>query len=139
MDYSNVNFWAVLVSAIISMMIGGIWYSPALFGKLLMEKNGTTPEDVANFPKSVIMRSYILQFIASLVTTFVLAELLALTGAATFGSAVGIALLVWLGFIATVHLGAVLWEKKSPKLFLVDLTCSILIMIISATILYYWK
>jgi hypothetical protein len=34
-----VNFWAVLASAVASMVIGSIWYGP-LFGKMFMQAMG---------------------------------------------------------------------------------------------------
>lgn len=41
----NINIWAVLACAIISMPIGAIWYGP-LFGKKWMEIVGMKEEDV---------------------------------------------------------------------------------------------
>jgi hypothetical protein len=35
----DIHYWAVLVSAIVSMIIGSIWYGP-LFGKLFMREMG---------------------------------------------------------------------------------------------------
>ena len=32
----DLNYWAVLVSAVASMTIGALWYSPILFGKIWM-------------------------------------------------------------------------------------------------------
>ncbi len=35
-----VNYLAVLVSSVVGMGIGALWYSPLLFGKLWMRWNG---------------------------------------------------------------------------------------------------
>ena len=35
----TINFWAVLVSAIASLVVGSIWYGP-LFGKMFMMGHG---------------------------------------------------------------------------------------------------
>jgi hypothetical protein len=40
------NIWAVLVSALSTFLIGGLWYSPALFGKAWMRENGFTEESM---------------------------------------------------------------------------------------------
>jgi Protein of unknown function (DUF1761) len=37
---SGVNIWAVLVAAVSSFALGGLWYSPALFGKLWNREAG---------------------------------------------------------------------------------------------------
>jgi hypothetical protein len=42
----TVNWLAVLVAGISAFVLGGIWYSPALFGKAWMTENKLTVEDV---------------------------------------------------------------------------------------------
>ena len=37
---NNVNVWAVLVGAVTSFLLGGLWYSPALFGRLWCREAG---------------------------------------------------------------------------------------------------
>jgi hypothetical protein len=41
-----INWWAVLVAGISSFVIGGIWYSPGLFGKAWMKDNNFTEEEI---------------------------------------------------------------------------------------------
>ena len=38
------NFWAVLLAAVSSFLLGGLWYSPALFGRLWNAENGGPPQ-----------------------------------------------------------------------------------------------
>ena len=42
---SGINFWAVLVAALSSFVIGSLWYGP-LFGKTWMKLNGLTDENL---------------------------------------------------------------------------------------------
>ncbi|MGB4971685.1 MAG: DUF1761 domain-containing protein, partial [Cyclobacteriaceae bacterium] len=42
----GLNYWAILVSALSTFLIGGLWYSPAVFGKAWMKENGLTEEDL---------------------------------------------------------------------------------------------
>ena len=46
-----VNYLAVLVAAIVSMVIGGLWYSPLLFGNVWMKLSGITQKDVEKAKK----------------------------------------------------------------------------------------
>jgi hypothetical protein len=39
------NIWAVLTAAASSFALGGLWYSPALFGKLWTRENGGPGQD----------------------------------------------------------------------------------------------
>ena len=46
MDMSTINWLAVLVAGISSFVVGGIWYSPGLFGKAWMKDSNLTAEDI---------------------------------------------------------------------------------------------
>ena len=46
MDTSLINWAAVLVAALSAFMVGGIWYSSALFGKAWMADSNLTTETV---------------------------------------------------------------------------------------------
>lgn len=43
---SSINWLAVLVAGISAFVVGGIWYSPKLFGKAWMKDNGFTEEQI---------------------------------------------------------------------------------------------
>lgn len=45
MQIWDMNYWAVLVAAVSSFMLGGLWYSPALFGKMWNDENGGVKQD----------------------------------------------------------------------------------------------
>ncbi len=42
----SINWWAILVAGISSFVVGGIWYSPGLFGKAWMKDNNLTTETI---------------------------------------------------------------------------------------------
>lgn len=42
----TINWLAVLAAGVSSFVIGGIWYSPGLFGKIWMKENNLTENDV---------------------------------------------------------------------------------------------
>lgn len=54
MDSSHVNWLAVLSAGISAFILGGIWYSPALFGKAWMKENNFTVEFVQKGNKAKI-------------------------------------------------------------------------------------
>ena len=45
MDLSNINWLAVLVAALSTFILGGLWYGP-LFGRTWMRASGMTEERV---------------------------------------------------------------------------------------------
>lgn len=42
----HINWLAVIAATISTFVLGGIWYSPALFGKAWMRENGFTDENL---------------------------------------------------------------------------------------------
>ncbi len=54
MDQPQMNFAAIAVSTIIPMLMGFIYYNPALFGNAWMKANGFTKESLGNGPKPVL-------------------------------------------------------------------------------------
>jgi hypothetical protein len=61
-----INWWAVLVAGISAFVLGGIWYSPKLFGTAWMEDNKLTMEEIrkGNFAK-IYGWAFILSLIAA--------------------------------------------------------------------------
>ena len=51
---ATVNWLAVLVAGVSAFVLGGVWYSPALFGKAWMTENNMTVDDVKKGNKGKI-------------------------------------------------------------------------------------
>ena len=43
---NGINWWAVLVAGISAFVVGGVWYSPGLFGRAWMKDNNFTEEQI---------------------------------------------------------------------------------------------
>ena len=52
MDLSNINYFAVIAAALSTFLLGGLWYSPILFGKAWMKANNFSEEQVQAFSKA---------------------------------------------------------------------------------------
>ena len=117
-----VNYLAVLLCAVSSMIIGIVWYGP-LFGKEWMKMVGMTKEKMEK-TKEGMAQTYGIMFISSLVMAYVLAHFIwyASPGTATVLIGVKTAIWAWLGFVATVMFSKFLFsvDKKPMKLFFID-------------------
>lgn len=72
MEFSTINFWAVLVATLSTFVVGALWYGP-LFGKAWMDLVGMTEENI----KDVNMgKVYGLAFVFELIMAFNLAMFL---------------------------------------------------------------
>ncbi len=108
----EVNLLAVLVAGIVPMIIGALWYGP-LFGKRWMALMETTEEELREGFNP--LKTHGLGFLLSLVTAFVLAQLLAeYAGGARVGVHVGLMALV--AFVLPVSHQSVAYEGRKAGL-----------------------
>lgn len=118
-----INYVAVVVAAVANMMLGFIWYGP-LFGKQWVSLMGWSEAELKAGQEQMQKegwKTYVPQFIGSLIMSYILAHyfIFASTYTNTFGVLGGfmVGFWSWLGFVAPVMLGSVLWDGKPWKLF----------------------
>ncbi len=122
MHFLGVNLFAVLVSAIATMVVGFLWYSPALFANPWMKLMGYDPNDkakIAEMQKSA-GPSYFMSLIASILAAFVLGKLIAVAGFWTAIDGLKIGLVVWLGFVTTVQFTNALFSRQPFRLYIIN-------------------
>ena len=116
----EVNYLAVLLAGIVSMVIGFLWYSPLLFAKPWMKLMGYTAESMKKMQKQM-GPMYGVSFVLSLVMAFVLSHVTTMSEAyfhyPHLMSALTSAFWMWLGFVVPVQATDVIFGGKSWKLF----------------------
>lgn len=133
-----VNYWTVLVTSIVGIIIGSLWYGP-IFGKQWMKLSGIKmPKTITPQIKKEMRRSYLIMFVSLLITNFVLGQMIKYNGLTDFVSAASLAFFIWLGFYAPVMVGAVIWEGKPWKLYFINITHYLVALIVSSYILAIW-
>lgn len=135
----TVNYFAVLVAAVANMAIGALWYSPLLFGKLWMTFSGLSEGRLAELKARGMGRLYGVNSIAALVMAFVLAHFVEIWGVFDMAGAAELAFWTWLGFIATIMLGSVLWEGKPILLYIINISYYLVSLFVMTGILAWWK
>lgn len=111
MDQVQIDWFTVIVAAILNMVIGYFWYSKWLFGDLWMKLRNIKQVEK---PSSFI---YLYLFIASLFIAYFLAFFENFLGITTVTDGMFVGFCFWLGFVATTLLAPVLFEKQPIKLF----------------------
>ena len=129
-----INYVAVLVAAVASMVIGFLWYSPALFGKKWLKLMKIKAKDIKKMQKGA-KEGYIVAFISALVTAYVLAYFLGLLDIKTAVEGAKVGFWAWLGFIATTQIGSVLWEGKPKELFVLNTAHALIGLVVMGAIL----
>jgi hypothetical protein len=141
MEMISVNYWAIATGAVLSMILGFIWYGP-LFGKKWMEIVGVSPSDLEARKKMQKTAGplYLAQFVLTLFQVFVLAHLIA---DAQQAGGLERALWIWAAFVIPTLAGAVMWTNQSGKLkwarFLIQGGYQLVLFIIFGLLLQYWK
>ena len=133
-----INWLGVLVAGIAAMVIGFVWYSPFLFGRAWISASGINETQVAEMKKKGMAKTYVFAFLSSLVMSFAVGFLLNVVYVDTLLDAVILGVITWLGFIATVMVGGLLWEGKSPKLVVINAGHYLTIMLTMAIIQYFF-
>ena len=118
-----INYLAVLLAAVSNMVLGFLWYGP-IFGKQWTALMGWSEAEMAigrEKMKKEGWKTYSIQALGALVMAYILAHYFVF--ASTYTNTPGLTggLMVgfwsWLGFIAPVTLGVVLWDGKPWKLW----------------------
>jgi hypothetical protein len=135
----TVNFWAVLVAAIIEMAIGALWYSPVLFGKPWLRAMGKQPGDPMGGKAGV---GYVASLIAALVTAYILAHFVIYAGSYNgVYSAAGGALAgfwAWLGFVITTAISSTIFESRPWSLYLMNVSYYLVSFVAMGALLAVW-
>ncbi len=134
---AEVNFLAVLASAVATMVLGALWYGP-LFGKLWMKAHGHTPEKLEEMKKGM-GKAYGVSFVCYLVMAAVLAILIGWLGAVNVWAGICIALYCWLGFAATIGLTSHLFSDRKLAAYFLDVGYQFVYLLAMGAILGAWR
>lgn len=106
------NIWAVLVASLSSFLLGGLWYSPLLFGGLWNRENGGVPQQ--GHPAKVFSISFLFSLIAAVCFSVWLGPSPGLDHALKAGVLTGF------GFVAASFGINYQFAQRSFKLWLID-------------------
>lgn len=134
----HINYLAVLVAGIVIFMLGGLWYSPALFANKWVALQGKTMEEMkASGGANAGM--YIQVFICGLITAWIMAIVIGFLPSFSVVRALKLAAICWLGFTAVTSYGTALFSSKPRELWLIDTAYNFVSFIAAAAILAVWR
>ncbi len=134
-----VNFWAVVAAAIASFVMGSVWYSPMMFGDVWARNLGKNPEELERMKKAPMAVPVVGMFVGSLVMAYILAHFVAYMNVRSLADAFQLAFWLWLGFIVTVGVSAVLFERRSKKVFFINIAFQLVNIFVASVILGLWR
>jgi Protein of unknown function (DUF1761) len=133
----GVNWWAIIVAAVVKFVIGGIWYMP-LFGKqyraLMRVPEGS---DMSGLGPGLGI-----QFVCELVMAYILARFIIHYGTSFGGVSVGVGVLIgfmaWLGFVAAVSIPQRFFERRPWELWAINNGYTLIGIVVMGAILGWW-
>lgn len=142
MAFSSINWLAVIVCVIVSMISGSIWYNPKTFfpawWKGIGKKEGDVPGVAGNMGMTwvlTIFSSFVQAVFMSLMVT-ALGSLMA--GGVTLASGAMTGFLIWLGFIAPTYLVNKLFAGQGFKVWAIEVGNHLVNFVLFGAILGAW-
>lgn len=134
----HINWLAVMVAVVASMVLAKTWFTPKTFGKPWRRYTGITPADSKKAGKGPI----VLTLFANVITVIVLAMLMSICAAFFQINSVLLALVVgfvaWLAFSATTLATHNAFEQKPQKLTLINNGYQLALFLITALIISWF-
>lgn len=125
------NYTALIVAAVVSFIIGMLWYSPMLFGKAYMKAVGHHGD--GNKGNMVFMM--VLEFIFGLVSVRALRWVLNSLGVTEMNDALMTGGILWLGFVLMNSWSNNMWSNGNMTAMWISAICRLVTMLAAAAIL----
>lgn len=129
---SPINYLAVLVSAVVLFVLGGLWFS-LLFAKPWLRMMGITEQGSAG------AGLFLQFFVCALLTSWCMAMVLSHAGPMEAGRAIGFGIICWLGFAGATSYATAKAGKKLTGLWAIETSYNLVSFIIAAVILSVWR
>lgn len=137
LSFGEINIWAVIVSAVATFMVGGLWYA-ALFGNAWAKANAFS-EDELKAMAAKQGRSFGIFFVADLVMATVISLFVINLEIASFGQGAVLGFLLWLGLAATIGGAKKAAYNKPLAVYLIDTSHELACLLVMGAILGGWR
>jgi len=138
MNAPSINYIAVLLATLSSMVIGSIWYTPKVFGNYWMKAAGVTPS--GNSRDAI--RPIIVTVIVSFITAWVLAGAAYISwdfyGGSFLVNSLVTTIILWAGFTAARFITHDAFDGRPSGLTVLNIAHEFVTLVIMALIIGVW-
>lgn len=131
----TLNYMAIVTATIASFALGWIWYSPMLFSKLYMKEAKMKEADMKHGNMGFL---FLQNFLVTLVMAYVLAHFVDYAGASDWQGGAVSGFWIWLGFVATISYGRVIWAHESLTMFALNAGFHLVELLMMGAIIAGW-
>jgi len=134
----DINYWAVVLATLSSMVVGSIWYTPRVFGNYWMKTAGVTPSGNS---KDAVW-PIVITLLVSFVTAWVLAGAAFIAwdfyGGSFLVNAIVTAIVLWAGFTAARFITHDAFDGRPSGLTVLNIAHEFVTLVIMALIIGVW-
>lgn len=134
----EINYWAVILATLSSMVVGSIWYTPKVFGNYWMKNAGVTPSGNARDAVGPIVTTVLVSF----VTAWVLAGAAFIAwkfyGGGFLVAAIVTTIVLWAGFTAARFITHDAFDKRPSGLTMLNIAHELVTLVVMAVIIGVW-
>lgn len=114
-DFTQINYLAILIAIVINQAVGALWYSPVLFGNKWMKLVGLKREEIK---QKDALKGFVFALVFAVINYFIIAIIVTAVGNTIVG---GLVTGFLLSLITAFQLGTnFAYEGRSIKLFLIN-------------------
>lgn len=135
MGIVTMNWWAVIVAAIVYMALGAVWYSPMLFGNAWMKGIGKTKEQLA---AGLSPLSYVWALVLSFLAAYGIARICVWAQRGTVWEGIVIGLLAGTCFVLASMGVNDIFEQRPRQLSFINVLYHIVGFILIGIIIGAW-
>jgi len=134
MNLSNLNWLAIIVAALSAFILGGLWYSPLLFGKPWMAENKFTNENLKGNQAKIFLFAFLWSFIISFNLALFLSD-----SDTTAERGIAIGFHAGFGFAAMAIFIIGLFERKTTRYMVINAAYITVALTLMGLILGAWR
>jgi len=138
MDFSSVNWIAVVVCVVVAMVSGFIWYHPAVFFKPWWRGIGKEGTEMGQANPMIYVFTIIAAFVEA-VSVALMLNVMDVMGSNTIAGGMLTGFMLWLGFVAPTNLVNKLFAGQGFKVWAIEAGNHLVNLLLFGAILAVWR
>jgi hypothetical protein len=134
----HINYWAVVLATLSTMIVGSIWYTPKVFGNYWMKAAKVTPSGKASDAVGPILTTVIVSFITAWVLSGAVYISQQFYGGSFLVNSIVTGILLWAGFTAARFITHDAFDKRPNGLTVLNIAHELVTVVIMAVIIGVW-
>lgn len=136
LEFTGINYWAVMAVWLIYVVVGAFWYSPAGFAKLWVKYTGI---DIMKMPQAEATRAIFWVAASALVQSLTLAVVINSLGIVEAVDGLVAGVLLWFGLTAATTVGVTLYSRRNWNFWWLNNSYFLIVMAVAGAIFAAWR